>query len=347
MTVLYVTEPGAVVRYEAGSLTVWREEEPDQDDAPRRRRKLAALEPHRLEALVLLGNTHITANAMKLCAANRVAVALLDAGGNLAARVLPPQDRTADLRLQQYALHHDQAERLIRARAIVFAKIANARAVLESIRANHASDTLAKAIAGLKEAEQQVGTRDAVADLLGAEGHAARQYFAGLTEAFRGDIAFTGRARRPPPDPANAMLSFAYVLLSNRITGLLEARGLDPCLGFFHELRPGRPSLALDLLEELRQPVVDRLVLRLCNLKRIRPAHFEPDLERPGGVRLTVEGRRTFLEEWEAHLAKPLREEAVDIDDRLDVHRLLRRQVDRFVADLRGGEPYRPFRFRR
>ncbi|WP_247881322.1 CRISPR-associated endonuclease Cas1 [Skermanella sp. TT6] len=86
MTVLYVTQPGSVVRFEGGTLTVWAEEEPDQDDAPRRRRKLAAIEPHRLEAVVLLGTTHMTANAMRLCAANRVAVALLDSGGNLAAR---------------------------------------------------------------------------------------------------------------------------------------------------------------------------------------------------------------------------------------------------------------------
>ncbi|MFC7332648.1 CRISPR-associated endonuclease Cas1 [Rhodocista pekingensis] len=348
MTTLYVTVPGAIVRTESGSLSVWIEVQADDagpDDGPIRRKRLTSIEPHRLETLVLLGQTALTPNAMRLCMAHRITVALLDGGGNLAARVVPPEARTADLRLHQYTLHHTPEERLIRARGVVAAKLHNAAEVLRAVRSNQSNPDIARAIA---EVERTAGTvADALTPetLLGIEGNGARQYFAGLRAAFVGDIRFTGRAQRPPPDPANSMLSFGYVLLGNRIAGLLEARGIDPCLGFFHALRPGRPSLALDLLEELRHPVVDRLVLRLCNLRMLKPDMFEPDAERPGGVRLTVEGRRTFLEEWEAQLARPLREQGTPSGQRLDVHRLIQRQVDRLVADLRGGEPYRPFRF--
>lgn len=225
------------------------------------------------------------------------------------------------------------------------AKLANASQVLRGARSNYASDELTAAMQALADSESKVADCVDAGQLLGIEGTGARHYFGGLSSAFRADIRFAARARRPPPDPANSLLSFGYVLLSNRIAGLLEARGADPCLGFFHELRPGRPSLALDLLEELRHPVVDRLVLRLCNLRKVRPDHFEEDPERPGGVKLTVEGRRLFLEEWETHLARPLREVGVGADQRLDVHRLVQRQVDRMVADLRGGETYRPYRF--
>jgi CRISPR-associated protein Cas1 len=276
---------------------------------------------------------------------HRITVSLLDGGGNLAARVLPPEARTADLRLHQYALHHQPEERLIRARSVVAAKLYNAAAVLRAIRSNQPNADIARAIAEVDDTASTVADVTNPESLLGLEGNGARQYFGGLRRAFIADIAFTGRARRPPPDPANSMLSFGYVLLGNRIAGLLEARGVDPCLGFFHELRPGRPSLALDLLEELRHPVVDRLVLRLCNLRKVKPELFEPDAERPGGVRLTLDGRRLFLDEWENHLAKALREQGTPPEQRLDVYRLIQRQVDRFVADLRGGEPYRPFRF--
>ncbi|AEO47660.1 CRISPR-associated endonuclease Cas1 [Rhodospirillum rubrum] len=349
MTTLYVTQPGSVVRSEGGSLTVWVETEADDpgpNDSPVRRKRLASVEPHRLESLVLLGFTTITANAMRLCMANKIAVSLLDGGGGLAARVVPPEARSADLRLHQYALHLDPPERLIRARAVVTAKLRNAAAVLRGIRSNQASSAaLASAITQTEASAEAAAAAVSAESLLGIEGNGAHQYFAGLRTAFVGGIPFLGRAQRPPPDPANSLLSFGYVLLGNRLTGLLEARGVDPCLGFFHDLRPGRPSLALDLLEELRHPVVDRLALRICNLRKIQPQHFEPDAERPGGVKLTVDGRKIFLEEWEGHLARPLREPGVAAEHRLDVHRLLQRQVDRLVSDLRGGEPYRPFRF--
>ena len=110
------------------------------------------------------------------------------------------------------------------------------------------------------------------------------------------------------------MLSFGYVLLGDLLAGMLEARGLDPALGFFHEPRPGRPSLALDLLEEFRHPVVDRFVLRVSNLRILRPTMFEPDEPdeldetEAGGVRLTRDGLKRFFRAWEKHLSRPLLE---------------------------------------
>jgi CRISPR-associated protein Cas1 len=156
-------------------------------------------------------------------------------------------------------------------------------------------------------------------------------------------MPFVGRARRPSPDPVNALLSFGYVLLGLRLSGLIEALGLDPAIGFLHDLRPGRDSLALDLLEELRHPVVDLFVLRLCNLAMMRPENFEPDPDRPGGVRLRQDDLKRFLQFWEEWLDKPLPEEGAAS---ISPTHLLRRQVERLADDLRGGAPYRPFRFR-
>ena len=131
--------------------------------------------------------------------------------------------------------------------------------------------------------------------------------------------------------------------MGNILAGMIEARGLDPALGFFHEPRPGRASLALDLVEELRHPLVDRFVLRSCNLRILRPQMFQPDPERAGGVRLTPEGLKQFFFHWERFLLRPFAEP--DSAEKLPVLTLLRRQVDRFAADLRGQAPYQPFRY--
>ncbi len=171
--------------------------------------------------------------------------------------------------------------------------------------------------------------------LLGIEGEGAGRYFSTLVHAFSGEIRFAARRRRPPPDPANALLSLGYVLLANRIAGLLEARGLDPYLGFLHRPRSGRPALALDMMEEFRHPVVDRFVLRLCNRRQVRPACFETDL-RTCGVRLTKSGLRRFLRAWEGFLDARM----AGLGEDLSVEEAMRRQADRLAAHLRGNEPY-------
>jgi CRISPR-associated protein Cas1 len=289
----------------------------------------------------LVGDVHVTADATRLCLEQGIGVAWLTCGGQLQGRLTPPSCRCADLRLRQYAAWHDPAGRLRRARVVVAAKVRGAAAVLRGLHGNHPElADLGVTVGRLKELAVRV---DAAADrdvLLGLEGSGARDYFHALASAFLGDISFASRVQHPSPDPANALLSLAYTLLTNHLAGLLEARGLDPCLGFFHEIHGARPSLALDLLEEFRHPVADRFVLRLANLRILRPDGFEPDPERPGGVRLTRPAYRRFFQEWEPFLRESLRER--DVSSHQDTRSLLRRQVERLVADLRGGEAYRP-----
>ncbi|MHB1559358.1 MAG: CRISPR-associated endonuclease Cas1 [Isosphaeraceae bacterium] len=375
MTILYVTDPRATVRDAGDGLAVTTREAPGESgpaDVPSRTATSTALRVglHRLEAVVLVGRAHITAEAMRACAAAGVAIVLMDRGGRVQARMIPDAGRSADLRMLQYAVCRDPGARLERAVRIVQAKLANAVAVLVERQSNEpatANPALPEAIAALKErvrAVSSAGSRDV---LLGHEGFAARLYFQALATAFRGPIRFSGRASRPSPDPANALLSLGYTMLATLLAGRIEARGLDPALGLFHEIHPGRPSLALDLLEELRHPIVDRFVTRVCNLRIFRPEHFEPDLDRPGGVRLVGPALKRFFREWEEFLAQPPRGAWRDHPaDRnppdtatpaagsrgrasapslLDVRGLIDRQVERLAADLRGGPIYGPFRY--
>ncbi len=339
MPTLYVTEPGAVVRRSAGSIVVTLDEDPDgPGPLPERRRRLIEVEPHRLELIALLGRVHITADATQLCLEQGIAVAWFRANGDFVGRLVPELSRTADLRLAQFRMGTDERQALPLAQTFVAAKLHNAAGVLTALRSNRRGEpALGRAISDLKTLADTVSEASSRDVLMGFEGDAARRYFSGLRLGFTGDIDFTGRARRPPPDPANALLSFGYVLLANALSSLLEARGFDPYLGFMHTVRSGRPSLALDLLEELRHPVVDRFVLRTCNLRRLRPGHFEADQER-GGVRLTREGLRTFFRAWEAFMDAPL----PGIEEDICPEDLIRRQADRLAGHVRGHEPYRP-----
>ncbi len=340
MTSVYVTEARAVVRQEAHRLVVTVDER--TADGQERRRHLADIVPHQVELLALVGDAHITSDATRFCLGHGIQVAWFGWNGGFLGRLVPESPRNGDLRLAQYTAYCDDPSRLALARAMVSAKVAGAGAVLRRARSNRPGrPVFAAAIAHL---ERLVAMAEAVHDvdvLLGIEGNAARVYFAALAQAFSGAIRFSGRARRPPPDPANALLSFGYVLLGNLIAGMLEARGLDPAIGFLHEPRQGRASLALDLLEEFRHPVVDRFVLRIANLNILAPADFEADGEEQGGVRLGPAARKRFLAEWETLLAVPQREKGRE--DRATVRQLLARQVDRLAAALRSGEPYRPF----
>ena len=343
MPTLYVTEPRSVVRRSVGSVVVTLNEDPDgPGPLPERQRRLLEVEPHRLELIALVGRVHITADALQLCLEQGIAVAWLQANGNFMGRLVPELSRTADLRLAQFRMADDEPQALALAQTFVAAKLHNAVGLLTALRSNRrAQPALGRAIGELRAMADTVEQATSREVLLGYEGDAARRYFAGLRLGFTGAIGFAGRARRPPPDPANALLSFGYVLLANVLASLLEACGFDPYLGFMHAVRSGRPSLALDLLEELRHPVVDRFVLRVCNRGQLRPEHFETDAER-GGVRLTRAGMRIFFRTWEAFMDAPL----PGIGTEMSPEELLRRQVDRLAAHVRDQAPYQPLLLR-
>lgn len=339
MPTLYVTEPGAVVRKAAGSLIVTVDEVGEAKG--RRRRELIEVEPHRLELISLVGRTHITSDAVHVCLEHGIAVAWFTWSGDFRGRLAPEISRTADLRLAQYQVAHDTDQALVLARAMIEAKLFNAASVLSALRANRpAMPQLGDAILGLRVSAGRAATAASSDVLLGLEGDGARAYFAALGDCFSADIHFNGRARRPPPDPANALLSFGYVLLGNLLASLLEARGFDPYLGILHKVRSGRPSLALDLLEEFRHPLVDRLVIRLCNQRQLQPKHFEADQRRPGGVKLTRDGLRKFFQAWERQMDAPF----AGLNDERSAEDIVRAQVDQLAAHVRNRQPYVPFR---
>lgn len=251
--------------------------------------------------LVAFGNVMVSPALLARCAEDGRAVTLLDRNGRFEARVVGPTGGNVLLRRAQHAALSDPLRTLAVARHIVAGKLQNERQVLlrgareatdpgDGAALGAAARTVAQGIA----TAQWTGDLDA---LRGVEGTAAREYFAVFDRLVRDDRAtfrMAGRNRRPPLDPINALLSFCYTLLTTDCVAALEGCGLDPQVGFLHALRPGRPALGLDLMEELRAPVADRLALTLLNRKQLTARDFEA---RPGGaVSLTDAGRkRTVL----------------------------------------------------
>jgi len=242
---------------------------------------------------------------MAALAAAGITLTFLDRNGRFQARLEGPTTGNVLLRRAQYRVCNTPEEVV---RSIVIGKIANQRAVLmRSLRDYGDEYDIGDrdAIAGVTDRLAQIIRRVERADdtldrLRGSEGEAANLYFSVFDHLIRSPDAvmrWTGRSRRPPLDPVNALLSFLYTLLTHDCRSALESVGLDPAAGFLHRDRPGRPSLALDLMEELRPVLADRLALSLINRRQVRAGDFE--VQEGGAILMTNEARKTVLTAWQ------------------------------------------------
>lgn len=296
MTVLYLTGQGDTLRKSGDRLIV--------EDAEGSER--LEIECRHLEAVLVFGNVQFTTQALAELLEHGIEFALLSSRGGLRGQLTPPCPGNIALRQAQWARlgrPGDPTFKLHLARRLVAIKLEGARELLADHHSNHPAPALADARKQLAAARDRAATACDPAQLLGIEGAAARAYFDALKICCRGELAFAGRSSRPPRDPMNALLSFGYTLLAQELRALLDAVGLEPHLGAYHQTAHGRPALALDLLEELRHPLVDRLALRLNNLRKLKPDDFRE--QKDGGWRLQRPALRRFLADWNAWLEQP------------------------------------------
>ncbi len=259
---------------------------------------------HNLEGIVCFGYLGASPHAMHLCTENNVGLSFLSQSGKYLCRVNGRVRGNVLLRRTQYRIADNSDKSLDIARGFIQGKIVNCRTVLGRAIRDHGEVIRCEKLSSITNLliENLVKTEGcATADeLRGIEGHSARLYFDGLDELIlsqKKDFFIRERNRRPPRDNMNALLSFLYTLLAHEVESSLEAIGLDPYVGFFHTDRPGRPSLALDLMEELRPFIVDRLALNLVNLHQVCPDDFLK--KESAGIILTDDGRKTILGAWQ------------------------------------------------
>ena len=259
---------------------------------------------HNLEEIVSFGYRGTSPALMGACAERNISLCYLTPQGKFLARVSGRTKGNVILREQQYASKNDEKISLEIARNCILGKVYNARWVLERAMRDHAmqidTDRVKDASTFLKNALERIRDAESKEQLRGYEGEAASIYFGVFDELIlqqKKDFVFRGRNKRPPLDNVNALLSFVYTLLTNSITSALESVGLDPYVGYLHTDRPGRASLSLDMIEELRAILADRFVLTLINKRIISGKNFS--VKENGAVLMDDELRKKVLAEWQ------------------------------------------------
>lgn len=259
---------------------------------------------HTLQNIVTFSYAGASPALMGACAQRQIGLAFCTPRGKFLARVCGESAGNVLLRREQYRIADDPARCCEISRTMIFGKLYNARWSIERTRRDHGmrvdGELLADASRQIKDLLPQVRQVNAPDELRGLEGVGANAYFKAFDQMILGDkeaFFFHGRSRRPPLDAVNAMLSFAYSLLAHDCASALESVGLDSYVGFLHRDRPGRTSLALDLIEELRPCMADRFVLTLINNRVVKAADLQ--YMESGAVLLTDEGRKVFLKNWQ------------------------------------------------
>jgi len=308
---------------------------------------------HSIENIVCFGFKALSPQVMAFCAENNVGISYLSENGYFLARVYGAQKGNVLLRKAQYAISDNEFESLKIARPIIAAKVSNYRYLLLRHQRNHpdnCSDDVVLSAEIMGKRLTNIQNAETLDELRGYEGESATLYFGVLSEliiAQKEDFSFTQRTKRPPLDPANALLSFLYAILVNDVRSALETVGLDPQVGFLHQLRSGRPSLALDIMEEFRAYLGDRIMLNLINLKQVTKKDFvrrtpSEEIREAGEVRMSDDARKVLLNAYQ----KRKQEEVTHpfLGEKMTIGLLPHIQAQLLARYIRGDIPdYPPF----
>lgn len=335
LNTLYITSDDAYVRKERETFVVEVNNE-----------KVFQAPIHSIENIVCFGFKPLTPALMAFCAENNVGISYLLENGKFLARVYGAQQGNVLLRKAQYAAADNEIQSLAIARPIIAAKVTSSRNLLLRHQRNHPNevpDAVESTAAALGNRLPNIQQALSLDELRGYEGECAALYFGALPSlmtAQQEDFRFSKRTKRPPLDPANTLLSFLYAILVNDVRSALETTGLDPQVGFLHQLRSGRPSLALDIMEEFRAYLGDRIMLNLINLRQVTKDDFE--IRESGEVRLSDGARKTVITAYQ----KRKQEEITHpfLGEKMTIGLLPHIQAQLLARHLRGDlETYPPF----
>jgi CRISPR-associated protein Cas1 len=331
LNTLYITRPECYLHKERETVVIKQ-----GDD------KLGQFPMLALQNIFCFGQVSVSPALMAACIEAGVGLSFFTEFGKFQAQVMGAPKGNVLLRRTQYRWADDEIRSVSVARLMIAAKVANSRAVLMREQRNHgANDALAKAAQTLAALLESIRHARGIPQLMGLEGEAASVYFGVFSSLLRAQgFEFSGRVRRPPADPVNALLSFAYVLLASECASALAGVGLDPYVVFLHQDRPGRKSLALDLMEELRAPLADRFVLTLINRGQMKPNDFLT--EASGAVRLKDDARKALLTAYQERKKEKLKHPY--LDESIDLGLLPHAQALLLARHLRGDlQHYTPF----
>ena len=339
LNTLYVSSQGSYLHKEGETVVVEREKQ-----------QVLQLPIHTIGSIVCFGNVLCSPFLLGFCAERGVAISFLSENGRFLASVRGPVSGNVLLRRQQYRMADDEQATLGIASNVVSGKLANSRVVINRTVRDHSAKVNAEA---LKKASENIGNiLDRIPhaantnEVRGFEGQAAAEYFRVFDHLIvdqKQDFAFTDRNRRPPLDEVNALLSFVYTLLAHDVRSALETVGLDPAVGFLHRDRPGRPGLALDIMEEFRPVIADRLVLSLINRRQLGKKGFSKAAS--GAVSMDENTRKTVLAEYQSRKQEEVYHPY--IEEKVSIGLLFFIQANLMARYIRGDiDGYPPFFWR-
>jgi CRISPR-associated protein Cas1 len=338
MRTLYIQEQGTWLRMNQGRFVVTDGREPNDE--------LLSVPAFKIDQILIFGSCLITPAALRFCLRRGIPVTLLSTRGQHYGKIEAMKGRDVSRQRRQFLCALDPAFRLDLSRRFVEAKLHNTRSLLRRYARRRDSETLHAAARSLSQLMRQLEGAETLDELRGYEGRGSAVYFEVLDELIQGSaFTFEGRTRRPPTDPVNAMLSFGYTLLFNNIYAFVRMHRLHPYVGFLHDERAGHPTLVSDLIEEFRF-LIERMVLALCNRRRLAPEDFyREDADSTGasgGCFLADDARKTFIQAFEHAMYREVTHPVTETTT--TYRRCLDLQVRSLSRHLDDVEPYVPFR---
>ncbi len=324
MAVIYVREQGAYVRKVDKRIVI------EKNCA-----KLAEIPVREITNLSVLGNVQISTQALQLLIWEGIDVSYFTYSGKYIGQVVSGTSKNVFLRMAQYEMYRDNANRLQIARRIVENKIRNQIAVIKGFNWNGIDYDYSKEVKILSSQIEALQFKCTSNQIMGVEGNCSAIYFGVFGYMFKCRLKFDKRSRRPPKDPINIILSLAYTLLTKEVICSLESESFETYMGFLHGIKYGRQSLALDIVEEFRQPVVDRLVLYIFNKQILSELDFEKRDER---IELTESAFKKFCKEYEKWMNKP-----VSSRDGRNFRTIIHNQVSILKRAIKENTEYIPF----
>lgn len=330
MPSLYVMETGSRIEIEYQRVLVTLEDE-----------ILFRVPIHKVDQIILIGRVGVTTPALHQLLESNIPLIFLGSRGKYLGQLTPALSGNLPLRQQQFKRNDDPDFALSFARSIVAGKIHN-QTVQARRWARYVSGITEEMISAVRKMEEEALQGRDLTSLLGIEGSAAREYFGIMQKVIAPEWGFTSRNRRPPKDPVNAMLSFGYTLLTYTMCSALQIVGLDPYLGYYHAEGYGRPSLALDLIEEFRIPIVDNLITGLINRGQIKVKDFSSNEE---GVWMEAQAKRVFIKAFGRKMAQSVKTSEIASGISYQKHMEVQaRKAARFVQDK--NDEYKPLEMR-
>jgi len=305
---------------------------------------LSEIPEFKVDRVFIFGNVQVTTQALRFLLENKIDLSFFTLTGKLLGKLVSAESKNIFIRKSQYDAYSNYQFRLEIAKHIVSGKLKNYVILLQKHKRNHPDMDLTDEISGLSEMILKIKSKTQLSSLMGIEGTGTKIYFKGFSKMIKKEFSFDNRNRRPPVDPVNSLLSLGYSILTSEMFSITQAMGLEPYLGYFHTIDYGRPSLALDLIEEFRPVIIDRMILDLINRNVLKKEDFDyeytEDGERVLRVLLNKEARRVFFSAYE----KKMNTQVIIENEKMTYRKLMNRQVRKMMECIgKGDSNYEPF----